>query len=80
MILTVFVTVSIACNVSELAWLNNGGVSIEGTVAIYLCNSGYTLIGSESRTCRNESWSHSEPPFCQSMYNTVMYVIQLQFL
>lgn len=35
----------------------------------YVCDSGYTLIGSESRTClRNLSWSN-EAPACKRTWN-----------
>ncbi|PIK46413.1 hypothetical protein BSL78_16732 [Apostichopus japonicus] len=35
---------------------------IEGTIATYRCDDGYTLIGNKNRTCLREgSWSGSEP-------------------
>ncbi|PIK44033.1 hypothetical protein BSL78_19119 [Apostichopus japonicus] len=35
---------------------------IEGTIATYRCDDGYTLIGNKNRTCLREgSWSGSDP-------------------
>ena len=47
----------------------NGSVSLEGTgvgdMASYSCNTGYELIGDDTRTCQADgSWSGS-PPTCQ---------------
>ncbi|XP_052809414.1 E-selectin-like [Mya arenaria] len=36
----------------------------EGSMGIYSCNSGYTLVGSSSRACGASGWSGSEPT-CQ---------------
>ncbi|PIK46411.1 putative sushi, von Willebrand factor [Apostichopus japonicus] len=53
---------------SFLAFPTNGVVAyyeerrIEGAIATYRCDDGYTLIGNKNRTCLREgSWSGSEP-------------------
>ncbi len=36
----------------------------EGTVVSYICNAGYTLVGSMTQTCQsNREWSFAAP-FC----------------
>ncbi len=53
---------AINCNISSIVYLANGRVSVEGSTATYTCDTGYTLSGSSSRTCRdNGSWSSPEP-------------------
>ena len=39
----------------------------EGSVATYICNEGYKLEGSSTRTCSSGNWSDSQP-FCQGMH------------
>ena len=37
------------------------GVGFEGGTCIFICNTGFELIGSNTRTCRsNGSWSGSD--------------------
>ncbi len=72
----VAIIIEIAC--SDLPSLVNGNIDYSGaespgsrpvdTVATYTCNSGYTLNGSSTRTCRSDGndivWSRSAP-ICQ---------------
>ena len=50
----------------ELTNPTNGFVAFTmSRIAIYICNSGYQLVGSNSRTCQdNRQWSGIEP-YCE---------------
>lgn len=52
----------------------NGAVShpstAEGSIAMYICDPGYELVGEETRVCLpNGSWSGEEPA-CEGMART----------
>ena len=57
---------------------DNGQVSPHnttfGSIATYVCDSGFNLIGNMQRTCQeNEDWSGSEPTCeCKSWYQFYM--------
>ena len=59
-----------------------------GSTATYTCDSGYTLSGSQARTCKvDETWSLSEP-VCEGMVLilfrvstlAVMYTVQVYYI
>ena len=49
----------------------NGRVEMSGvtpgSVATYICNSEYNLVGMETRTCQNNGQWDGEAPTCESM-------------
>ena len=49
----------------------NGGVILTtvsvGSVATYTCNSGFELVGSETRTCQGDGMWSGETPVCTGM-------------
>ena len=44
----------------------NGQVIIIGSTATYTCDSGYELIGDDTRTCEDGVWTGQEPT-CSSI-------------
>ena len=53
---------AVNCDISEIVSPVHGQVSIEGVTATYICDAGYTLSGSQSRTCGADgTWTLSEP-------------------
>ena len=40
---------------------------IQGSMATYSCNNGFTLLGQNTRRCNNKMWS-GNPPVCQGIY------------
>ena len=68
---TLYILLSTAVDCSALANPANGQVSTTGTTfgqtATYSCNTGYNLMGDNTRTCEaGGEWSGSEPT-CQGM-------------
>ncbi len=53
------------CIMSKIGAPFNGEVSFDGSTATYTCHTGYTLVGSVSRTCDSGNWS-STVPTCES--------------
>ena len=53
--------------------VNTSNGTILGSIATYTCDTGYTLSGSESRTCENSGvWAVLTSPICESEFiNTV---------
>ena len=45
--------------------VDTSGGTLEGAVATYSCNVGYTINGVDSRTCTAQGWSDKEPT-CES--------------
>lgn len=46
-----------------------------GSVARYVCNVGFNLIGSSSRTCQvNGQWSSKQPECKGELYNRISMV------
>ena len=45
--------------------MDTSGGTLEGAVATYSCNVGYTINGVDSRTCTAQGWSDKEPT-CES--------------
>ena len=62
-----FVVVNVNCDISELVSPVSGQVFIVGTNAIYLCDTGYRLVGSRMRACESDRTWASSAPTCQSM-------------
>ena len=54
----------------ELQNLTNGQVSMTGqsigSTATYTCDSGYELVGDDTRTCEDGVWTGQEPT-CSSI-------------
>ena len=42
-----------------------------GTVAIYDCNEGYLLVGSDTRTCQESGEWSGEEPGCECKYSVL---------
>ena len=42
---------------------------VEGSIAVYTCNSGYILNGVSSRTCRSGLWTNSAPICACKLFN-----------
>ena len=59
--------VNVNCDISELVSPVSGQVFIVGTNAIYLCDTGYRLVGSRMRACESDRTWASSAPTCQSM-------------
>ena len=55
-----FYIINSVCNISLVRRPLNSDVSIHGSTATYTCDTGYLLVGSQSRTCRVD-WTSSEP-------------------
>ena len=69
--LYIYIHISTVVDCNALPDPTNGQVSITGTTfgetATYSCNTGYNLVGDNTRTCQADGmWSGSEPT-CQSM-------------
>ena len=41
---------------------------MEGTRAIHVCDTGFTLNGTVKRTCQNDSFFDATPPTCESEF------------
>ena len=53
---------TVGTNCVPLTSLANGQVVTIGNTATYTCDTGYTLSGSQSRTCGADgNWTFSEP-------------------
>ena len=57
----------------------NGRVSIEGVTATYTCDTGYSLVGSRTRTCGpSGNWSTAAPTCqCIAEYSVCVYIVIL---
>ena len=55
----------------DLDDIPNGSVSLsgntEGSIAKYICNDGFELVGDPTRVCMSDSTWGGEPPTCQSL-------------
>ena len=69
----------IAVDCQGLAAIKNGaiyyntGKTTYSTIAQYTCNTGYNLIGSESRICQSDGTWNSTDPSCIGNHNTQRY-------
>ena len=55
----------------------NGQVSIDGVTATYTCDTGYSLVGSRTRTCGpSGNWSTAAPTCqCIAEYSVCAYIV-----
>ena len=64
-------------NCAVLSDVTDGSVSLSGTtvgsIATYFCDAGFSLSGSDVRTCQNDGqWSGTEPT-CDGMCTNVIF-------
>ena len=64
-----FVCVSVAVSCRDPIEPTNGTVMItgnlEGDTAIFTCNPGFELVGTETLTCQDDGEWSAPPPVCQ---------------
>lgn len=47
----------------------------EGSVAVYVCQNGYRLVGASVRTCLSSGKWSGRPPICTSKYQTFLILL-----
>ena len=57
-----------------LSYPANGQVTIIGSTATYTCDSGYELIGDDTRTCVDGVWTGEEPT-CIGIIHIHIYTV-----
>lgn len=51
---------------------------VEGSVARYICNTGYELIEESTRTCRSGVWSGNTPTCVRKSIDNIIHFLLLQ--
>lgn len=69
---TVYIIIVFYCGEADLIAPEFGQLIVDstlfGSVASYICDSGYALVGDAKRTCTLLGWSGNHPVCCKCLY------------